>query len=128
MPLPDDQSTQSNSSSDHCPSPRGGSSSHVRFTEKEYERIRGEASLRGLSIPQLLKRCYFQGAPAAPIVAHENARAIVGELRRIGTNINQIARQLNAQSAADDVQRVIAEAVEYLRSLRITLGGTDGAR
>ena len=52
----------------------------------------------------------------------------MGELRRIGTNINQIARQLNAQGIADDVQRAIAEAVEFLRSLRITLGGLDGAR
>ena len=52
----------------------------------------------------------------------------MGELRRIGTNINQIARQLNAHNVAGNVQQAILEAVEYLRSLRITLGGFDGAR
>lgn len=84
--------------------------------------------MRGTTIPKLLKRCFFHGPPAAPLVAHEEARAIIGELRRIGTNINQIARQLNSQGVAGNVQQIITEAVEYLRSLRITLGGFDGAR
>ena len=110
-----------------CPSLRG-TSSHVRFTSDEHRRISDEATLRGTTIPRLLKHCYFKGCPVAPIIAHEEARTIMAELRRIGTNINQIARQLNAQGIADDLQRAIAEAVEYLRSLRLTLGGLDGAR
>lgn len=81
-----------------------------------------------MSIPKLLKACYFRGPPAVPVVAHEEARAIIAELRRIGTNINQIARQLNSQGLSGDVQRVISDAVESLRSLRTTLGGAGGAR
>ena len=118
---------QSGPSSEICPSPQG-TSSHVRFTPLEHRRISDEATLRGTTIPQLLKRCYFKGRPAAPLVAHKDARATVAELRRIGTNINQIARQLNAHGIAADVQQALAEAVEYLRSLRLTLGGLDGAR
>jgi hypothetical protein len=49
-------------------------------------------------------------------------------LRRIGTNINQIARQLNAKGGAGDVQRALAEVIDYLRTLRTFLGGFDGAR
>jgi hypothetical protein len=118
---------QSGSSLDLCSAPRGGTSSHVRFTPDEHWRIAGEATLRGTTIPKLLKRCFFHGPPAAPLVAHAEARAIVGELRRIGTNINQIARQLNSQGVASNVRQTISEAVEYLRSLRIILGGLDGA-
>jgi hypothetical protein len=119
---------QSGSSLDLCPSPRGGTSSHVRFTPGEHQRIAGEASLRGTTIPKLLKRCYFKGPRAAPLVTHEEARAIMGELRRIGTNINQIARQLNTKGGAGDVQHVLSDAVDYLRTLRAFLGGFDGAR
>lgn len=119
---------QSGSTLDSCPSPQGGTSSHVRFTPAEHNHIAGEAILRGTTIPKLLKRCYFKGRPAAPLVSHEEARAIVAELRRIGTNINQIARQLNAQGVAGDVHRAIVEAVDYLRTLRTFLGGFDGAR
>lgn len=63
----------------------------VRYSEREYERLTASAAGAGLSISQYLRATDPKiAAPRRnlPPVAHE----ILGELRRIGNNVNQAVR------------------------------------
>lgn len=68
----------------------------VRFSPDEYERLTNDKRVTGMSIPGLLKRTYFKGPPLSPLMCPEDQRTALTELRRIGTNINQIAKHLNS--------------------------------
>lgn len=69
---------------------------HVRFTIEEWERIQNDHIVTGKSIPVLLKLTYFKGPPLSPLMNPMDQRAVLVELRRIGNNINQIAKHLNS--------------------------------
>ena len=71
-------------------------SSHVRLSEPEHQRIRKEQQITGKSIPWLLKNAYFKGPLCVPLMGVEEQRALLVELRRIGNNINQIAKKINS--------------------------------
>lgn len=71
-------------------------SSHVRLSESEYQRITKEQKITGKSIPWLLKNAYFKGPLCALLMGVEEQRALLVELRRIGNNINQIAKKINS--------------------------------
>ena len=68
----------------------------VKFSENEYIQLLKDQIVWGESIPILLKKVYFNGPRIAPLMTAEDARATLAELRRIGTNINQIAKHLNS--------------------------------
>ena len=68
----------------------------VRFSEEEYDRLRVEQYITGDSIPTQLKTAYFKGPRCSPVMNIEEQRGLLTELRRIGNNINQIAKYLNS--------------------------------
>lgn len=69
---------------------------NVRFTEQEYERIRREATILGMSIPTLLKTNYFRHKPIRVLMDAVDRRSVFAELKRIGNNLNQLARRVNS--------------------------------
>jgi hypothetical protein len=68
----------------------------VRFTDAEFERIQDEAKLAGLSLPALLKLSHFEEKKLALLFPEDERHRICTELRRIGNNVNQIARRVNS--------------------------------
>ena len=68
----------------------------VRFTDKEFDRITEEATLSGETIPTLLKKSHFRGKKPRLLFDETDRHWICGELRRIGNNVNQIARRVNS--------------------------------
>lgn len=68
----------------------------VRFTDEEFDRITEEAKLSGESIPALLKKSHFRGKKLRLLFDETERHWICGELRRIGNNVNQIARRVNS--------------------------------
>lgn len=68
----------------------------VRLTEEEFERILRESQATGLSLPKLLKQRYFKSSPLKVLMSKEERHALAAELRRIGNNVNQIARRMNS--------------------------------
>ena len=95
----------------------------VRFSESEYIRIKKEAHLSGESLPLLLKQSFFRGKKLKLLFDEETRHWVCRELRRIGTNVNQIARKVNSGAlegwhsefekvveSISDLQRLASEA------------------
>ena len=73
-----------------------GGSSHVRMSPNEYKRILKDSQSLGLSIPDLLKESYFKNPPRKVLVSKDDLIILRKDLNRIGNNLNQVARKLNA--------------------------------
>ena len=78
----------------------------VRFSEKEYEKIKKQARLIGITIPQLLKDGWKNVALEEPKFSNEESRKWLKELGYIGNNINQIARWVNSGSYYGDLSEL----------------------
>jgi Bacterial mobilisation protein (MobC) len=97
-------------------------SSHVRFTTDEYRHIKNDADVTGTSIPNLLKRAYFVGAPLVPLMRQDDKEMLMNQLSRIGNNLNQIARQLNSGFRAgfneelSEIQKTFTRLVTFITS------------
>jgi len=68
----------------------------VRFSNSEWGQIASDSKVTGQSIPALLREAYFRHAPLVPLLGKEDVTMLLGQLHRIGNNINQIARHLNS--------------------------------
>ena len=86
----------------------------IRLTDSEAEAIEAAARAESIRVSDQVRRMLFDGAPRIPAPAapaelvEDLAEADrLRELRRIGVNLNQVSRQLNAGDAAPDVDRVI---------------------
>jgi hypothetical protein len=72
-------------------------SSHVRFTEHEFNMIQKMQQTTGLSIPDILKKATFRRVDLLrPLLNKEDVERIMVELRRQGNNLNQITKQINS--------------------------------
>ncbi len=88
----------------------------VRFSEDEFNRIAARADNSGLGFAAFLRAAALDGdagprAQRRPPADHKALRQILGHVGRIGNNVNQIARALNAEEAAS-----IPELREALRA------------
>src|SRR5476649_2106184 len=77
-------------------SPRDHKRTTVRFSDDEFSRITDEAKLSGLSIPNLLKKSHFRHKKLQLLLGEVERHAFCTEIRRIGNNVNQIARRVNS--------------------------------
>lgn len=88
---------------------------HFMVTPSEAEFVRDQAAKRRLTLSSYLRQVAFQGgALQATLDARELHSAYV-ELRRVGTNLNQISKNLNSlgRDGADSRQvKTAALAVE----------------
>lgn len=100
---------------------------NVRFTEEEYARLKEEVTLSGLTIPRLLKDAHFRRQPLKLFLCHEDREAVFSELRRIGNNVNQIARRVNS-GLLDGWYPEFQAAVQSLSLLEKFLVGIYGIR
>lgn len=91
--LPDSQDT---SHANQDPPSRDHKRTTVRFTDDEFDQITEEANLSGETIPALLKKSHFRGKRLRLLFDEADRHWICGELRRIGNNVNQIARRVNS--------------------------------
>lgn len=98
----------------------------VRFSEEEYVRISSDSITSGESIPVLLKEAFFKGPRLIPLMPAEDQRATMVELRRIGNNINQIARHFNAGLRNIGI-REFSEIRDAIAALRRFIAGFNGS-
>lgn len=66
-----------------------------RVSDTEYENLRVKSERANLSTPQFCKSVALSKQIKEPTVDHAGAIQIAAELRKIGTNVNQIAKHLN---------------------------------
>ncbi len=67
----------------------------VRLTDDQLERLQKESSLLGWSAPSILRENYFNRLPVKLIFDKEGEAKFLSEFKRIGNNINQLARAAN---------------------------------
>ncbi|MCA9463840.1 MAG: MobC family plasmid mobilization relaxosome protein [Nitrospira sp.] len=72
----------------------------VRFSPQEADRARHLADRAGQSVAALIRQSLFNVPPPRavrrPTVNHKAVAQLLGQLGKIGTNINQLAKQANA--------------------------------
>jgi len=66
-----------------------------RVSDKEYENLREKSERANLSTPQFCKSVALSKKIKQPKIDNAGALKIAAELRKIGTNVNQIAKHLN---------------------------------
>mgnify|MGYP001118476366 FL=1 len=67
-----------------------------RVSEEEYNILQEKSTIANLSIPQYCKDVSLSKKINQPKVDHKGASEIALEVRRIGNNINQVAKHLNS--------------------------------
>jgi len=88
----------------------------VRLTEAEYIRLVELAKEATLSLSRFLAECGLAGKAPSFEDRERQERAIM-EVKRVGNNLNQIARQLNAQRGTISAVRVEQALVETKNAL-----------
>jgi len=108
-------------------SPKITPHTHVRFTVAEFARLCEEALTSGLSIPVLLRNSHFSKRKLRVLLSEPERRIWYAELRRIGVNVNQIARRVNS-GLLENWHPEFLEAVKAITELKQILGGVYGVR
>jgi len=100
---------------------------YVRLNDQEMNRLVKEASDHNNTLPTQIKDGYFNGLPSKLLFTREDADRIRGELRRIGNNVNQIARAINT-GAREGMNGAFVEFQEAFKALENLVGGAYGHR
>lgn len=100
---------------------------YVRLTDQEFNRLVKDASLHNNTLPTQMKEGYFDGLPQKLLFSRQDADAIRGELRRIGVNINQIARHVNS-GLREGMDGSFIQFQEAFHALVNLIGGVYGHR
>jgi hypothetical protein len=99
----------------------------VRFTDAEFERIEREAKLSGLSLPALLKRSHFRKKALQLLFGETERHAFCADLRRIGNNVNQLARRVNS-GVFEGWHKEFEEVFKKISELHQMAAGAYGIR
>lgn len=97
----------------------------VNFTDQEYNTLQNIKRHTGLSLPKILKNNLFQKKLEFTPFPHEISVQLFEQLRRIGTNHNQIAKRVNAGIMEGFIPEMDRFAHE-LNQLRSLIVGRDG--
>ncbi|MGX7329988.1 plasmid mobilization protein [Enterococcus bulliens] len=93
-----------------------------RVSEEQYEKLKKSAEVYGLSPSLYVKKMAQNSRLKKAYFSHDDAKKILVELTRQGTNLNQIAKRLN------QLDSKLAEDKELLEALRYTYGALVQAR
>lgn len=77
---------------------------NFRVSEQEYQRLEQMASNLGMTVPTFCKKKAQGAKMKAPLIDRQGALQIASELRRIGVNVNQIAKHLNSEGKVSEGQ------------------------
>lgn len=74
------------------------------MSEQEYQRLEQMANNVGMSVPMFCKKKAQGARMKAPLIDRQGAIQIASELRKMGVNVNQIAKHLNSGGNASEGQ------------------------
>lgn len=101
--------------------------STVRFTEEEFAQLKSDVEISGLSIPRLLKLSHFTKKKLSLLLTVEERHQVCSELRRIGNNVNQIAKRVNS-GVLEGWYSEFQSALKSISELQQMLAGVHGIR
>lgn len=99
----------------------------VRFNDREAETVRMMADRAGLSCGALVRYALFKTPPPRaarrPTVNHRAVAQLLGQLGKIGTNINQLAKQANAgRYQSNSIELALQDLMELRAACLQALG------
>ena len=99
----------------------------VRFSPKEAEKARNLADRSGLSVAALIRQSLFNTPPPRaarrPTANHKAIARLIGQLGKIGSNINQLAKHANAgRYQEDSIELAIRDLLELRTACLQALG------
>ena len=117
-------------------SPRSGSEKRqrttivtMRISPQEAATIRQLAQSRGETVSAMMRSALLHNRPRLTRIDLQAVARLLGQLGKIGSNINQIAYHLNAGRPGDRVEGRLGDALRDLSELRTCLpaGARQGA-
>jgi GTP1/Obg family GTP-binding protein len=96
----------------------------VRLNEDQKIRLERESFISGWSMPSLLRDSFFKRLPVKLLFGHEETKKVLAELRRIGNNVNQLAKHANQGERVNDL--AFKSVQEQFQTLYSYLMGIDG--
>lgn len=105
----------------------------MRLMDDEFNRIAAKADKAGLAFTAFMRAAALDGdagprAQRRPPADHKALRQLLGEVGRIGNNINQIARALNTGEKANlpDLQQALRAYIDIRNRIFEALGKNHG--
>lgn len=89
----------------------------VRLYPSEYRRLQRESEESSRSIPDILRDSYFSLPPRRVLMDQKSLAFLRGDLNKIGNNLNQIARKMNA-GLMEGWSKALNEVSDQLEGLR----------
>lgn len=81
---------------------------NYRLTQEEFKKLQLSAETYGLTVSSYAKKLALKSTLRKPYFTSSETQKMLLELSRQGSNLNQIARQLNQQETNLDLQEVLA--------------------
>lgn len=104
----------------------------IRWTDDEFTSITDKADKSGLAVAAFMRAAGL-GSPGPraqrrPPVDHKALRQYLGQVGRLGNNINQIARALNSGEKANlpELKEVLRACIDVLNRINAALGKNHG--
>nr|WP_186673939.1 plasmid mobilization relaxosome protein MobC [Sporosarcina sp. BP05] len=77
---------------------------NFRVNDLEYERLEQMAKIVGMTVPNFCKKKAQGAKMRSPQIDGDGAKEISRQLRAIGSNVNQLAKGVNAGNSDSDVE------------------------
>lgn len=90
---------------------------NFRVTETEHERLQEMANNLNISVPNFCKKTAQKKQMKSPKINREGALEIAKELRKIGTNVNQIAKKLNQNIGVETSKLELENVKQELKKI-----------
>lgn len=106
----------------------------ARFNEQEAQAVRAKADRAGLSVATLIRTAVLDlplpdaRAPRRPSVDHQAVARLLGQLGKIGSNLNQIAKHANAGRLQESLLEVALRDLLELRLACLQALGREPVR
>ncbi|MCC4121678.1 plasmid mobilization protein [Lactococcus lactis] len=84
-----------------------------RISKEQHDKLKTSAKTYGLSANLYVKKLALKSHLKKPYFEHEQAKELLLELTRQGTNLNQIAKQLNQLDRLEGNNQELKEALRY---------------
>lgn len=100
----------------------------LRVSDTDYAAINESASGAGLTVGTYIRDCVLKAPQTArrrrPLADVAALSALHAQMRRIGGNLNQIARGVNSgeERAAADLPQALSELQQLMRRMRLDMG------
>lgn len=91
---------------------------NFRLNELEYDKLSQSASTYGLTVSRYAKKLALKSKLRKPYFSDKDAKKIILELTRQGTNLNQITRKLNQ---SDSLTPIMLAEIKEIREAQLQL-------